>query len=39
LDPGEVSDMESIIRDQRIEIANEKARQDALIKQIQDSRN
>ena len=39
LDPGEVSDMESIIRDQRVEIANEKARQDALIKQIQDSRN
>ena len=39
LDPGEVSDMESIIRDHRIEIADEKARQDALIKQIQDSRN
>ena len=39
LDPEEIADMESILRDQQIEIANEKAKADLLYKHIQDTKN
>ena len=38
LDPEEVTDMESILRDQQIEIAKEKKYSDNIYKTIQDSR-
>ena len=39
LDPNEVMDMESIIRDQQIEMANEKQKADILYQHVQDTRN
>ena len=39
LDPEEIADMESILRDQEMEIAAEKARSDALFKHIQETKN
>ena len=39
LNPEEIADMESILRDQEMEIAAEKARSDALFKHIQETKN
>ena len=39
LDPNEVMDMESIIRDQQLEIVKEKQKADLMYQRVQDTKN